>query len=152
MSDLINIYSISKKKTKRESIRYASYQTILKRCHKKIITESESISNNCFIFYEIPSIIFGLPPYDMKSCNDYLVNKLKSNGFKVLNITDNFIFISWKHITFSEDDEKIMQDKIDLLNGDVNVVPVSSQLLKLNPKNEFRPIHEVPNTEKFLLN
>ena len=48
--------------------------------------------------YVIPKIVYGLPAYDQIKCADYCVDKLKKNGFVVLYVYPNLMYISWEHV------------------------------------------------------
>ena len=50
-----------------------------------------------FCFFVLPEFVLGIPRYDMASCTSYIIEKLKSNGFKVKYTHPNLLFISWKH-------------------------------------------------------
>ena len=94
MSDFINIYSLPKKKTSRERNRLYIYERILRKCHHRIkYTAEHSSSGDMYTFFEIPTIVPGMPIYDILSCTDFLIHKLSSNGFKVLNLGTNLLFI-----------------------------------------------------------
>ena len=153
--DLINREAVPKKKTEREGIRIQTYNKILKLCHNKI--KSAASSNNCdnFFFFQIPELVLGIPRYDLDSCCDYLINRLVSNGFQIINMGGHLLFISWNHIVFDKERETDMQEKIDILNGDITHIPYIKQYSNGNEsefKNEFRPIHDIPSTEKYLSN
>ena len=67
---LINIYSLPKKRSKREEKRIEIYENVLKMCHKKIKLNSEIENGETYLFYTIPSIILGFPIFDQYSCCD----------------------------------------------------------------------------------
>lgn len=149
---LINIYSLPKQKTKREEARIKVYNKVLKMCHKRIQTVSRASHGEPYTFYEIPSIIFGMPIFDSDSCCDYIMKKLSINGFKVMYMNARLIFISWKHIQFDPEREKLMEEKIremDFPKLLKDPSPVREEPSKNN--NDFRPIYDTPSTEKFLL-
>lgn len=66
----------------------------------------------------------------------------------------NLLFISWSHIKFDEKKETKMQEKIDIMNGNLTIVPVIKDFESKSPEviNEFRPVHDIPPTEKYLSN
>lgn len=152
MSSLINIYSLPKKNSQKQINRHNIYMKVLHLCHGRITNKAKTNDTDPYIFYSIPNFILGMPKYDIRSCKDYITNKLIANGFYVLSISNNMIFITWKHIKFDSQREKEMEDIIYKIN---NGLP----LLKNAPNNEckppsldrFRPIYDTPSTEKFLL-
>ena len=48
---------------------------------------------NNFCYYEIPSIILGMPLFNLKKCSDYVYEKLVSQGFKVTRVQFNKFMI-----------------------------------------------------------
>jgi hypothetical protein len=153
-SSLINIYSLPKRKSKREQNRLQHYERILKKCHHRIkYTADTSSSGDRYTFFQIPAFIPGMPMYDIASCIDYIINKLNMNGFKVLSLGTHLLFISWQHIQFSQEREKQMERKIAELSGNLTDLPV---LCDAPPpqgpvRNTFRPVYETPSTEKYLM-
>ena len=121
---LINIYSLPKKRSIREGKRMNIYENVLKLCHKKIKVAAEVENTDNYLFYTIPSIVLGYPIFDEFSCCDYICNKLSVNGFKIINIGNNVIFISWNHIAFDETKEKELQMKINIVEGNTEKVPL----------------------------
>lgn len=165
MSGFINIYSLPKKKTARERNRLHIYERILRKCHHRIkYTAEHSSSGDMYTFFEIPAIIPGMPIYDILSCTDFLIHKLSSNGFKVLNLGTNLLFISWQHIEFDPNKEQQMEDRLMGIK-DIPVREPSLGTRQLTDSSqtesfqfdipakpmEFKPVHETPSTEKFLL-
>ena len=152
MSSLINIYSLPKKKTLKETQRLTTYKKVLQSCHHKIKRVANASSGECYLFYTVPPFIIGLPRYDLASCKDYIIQKLKSNGFRVINLDKTFLFISWQHIQFDRLKEQQMEDMIHRIN---NGIPLITENTNNNNQNrqtdKFRPIHDTPSTEKFLL-
>ena len=50
-----------------------------------------------YIWYSIPSFIFGEPIYDQTDCIAFVVVKLAENGFFVKYINPGTLFISWEN-------------------------------------------------------
>ena len=153
MSDhLINIYSLPKQKTKREESRLKVYNRVLKMCHHRIETVSKAAHGEPYTFFQIPTIVFGMPKFDSDSCCDYVMKKLSINGFKVMYMNANLIFISWLHVKFDPERERVMGEKIKeidfpkLLQNSEKKPGVSEK-----KPGDFRPIYDTPSTEKFLL-
>lgn len=178
MSSLINIYSLPKKKSLKEDNRLKIYERVLKMCHHRIKTASNNSED--YTFFTIPNIVMGMPRFDTVSCGDYIMSKLAANGFKILNMGENFIFISWAHINFSEEKERKMEEHIQEINeledyknngatppavyptlrDDVysqdtisitNSNNMNNRNNRNNRNNNFRPIYDTPSTEKYLL-
>ena len=50
-----------------------------------------------YIWYSVPSFIFGEPLYDQTDCIAFVVVKLAENGFFVKYINPGTLFISWEN-------------------------------------------------------
>ena len=70
-----------------------TYESVLKKCYIRIKRYSENY--NLYCLYEIPKFIIGTPIYDYNELKKYITNKLKHKGFKVLNLDDTILYISW---------------------------------------------------------
>lgn len=113
---MINIDDLHKEKNIKIEQRKEIYETILKKCHNKIISVSKVSNNLSCCFYEVPSYVYGLPLYDKQSCIMYLVNALVNNGFDVKYTHPNLLYVSWlgktnndnktKAITYEKPKEK----------------------------------------------
>lgn len=69
------------------------YDNILKKCHSRILFNSKNKRTYCF--YQIPEFMIGVPLYDVIKLKKYIINSLKSNGFELLYIDPNWLFITW---------------------------------------------------------
>lgn len=84
------LYSnINKKTLKRMEL----YDSILVKCHSRIKYNSNLQRNYCF--YQIPEFVIGIPLYDVSELRNYVMNSLKTNGFEILYIEPNWLFIHW---------------------------------------------------------
>ena len=81
--------SIHRRKVKRLEL----YNSILEKIHHRIKYNAELEKTYCF--YNIPGFIIGVPLYDIKELTTYVITALKKNGFKLLYIDPNWLFISW---------------------------------------------------------
>ena len=70
------------------------YDSILKKCHSRILYNSGLQRTYCF--YQIPEFVIGTPLYDISELRNYIMNSLKTNGFKILYIKPNWLFIYWE--------------------------------------------------------
>ena len=66
---------------------------IYKLVERRIIDSSKINLNQCY--YDIPNFILNVPIYSIQDCRNYIVDKLKKNGFNVDIITENRKIISW---------------------------------------------------------
>ena len=69
------------------------YDSILKKCHSRILYNSNLQRTYCF--YQIPEFVIGTPLYDILELRNYIMNSLKTNGFEILYIEPNWLFIYW---------------------------------------------------------
>ena len=84
------LYSTINQKTLR---RMELYDSILKKCHSRILYNSGLQRTYCF--YQIPEFVIGVPLYDIIELRNYVMNSLKTNGFEILYIEPNWLFIYW---------------------------------------------------------
>ena len=88
--DMKELYSTINQKTLR---RMELYDSILKKCHSRILYNSGLQRTYCF--YQIPEFIIGMPLYDILELRNYVMNSLKTNGFEILYVEPNWLFIYW---------------------------------------------------------
>jgi len=74
--------------------RMEMYDDILKKCHHRILYNSRLQRPYCF--FQIPEFVFGVPLYNVSELRNYMMNSLKKNGFQLLYIDPNWLFIHWK--------------------------------------------------------
>ena len=84
------LYSKINQKTLRQM---ELYDSILKKCHSRILYNSGLQRTYCF--YQIPEFVIGIPLYDITELRNYVMNSLKTNGFDILYIEPNWLFIYW---------------------------------------------------------
>ena len=84
------LYSTINQKTLR---RMELYDSILKKCHSRILYNSGLQRTYCF--YQIPEFVIGIPLYNISELRNYVMNSLKTNGFEILYIEPNWLFIYW---------------------------------------------------------
>ena len=84
------LYSKINQKTLRQM---ELYDSILKKCHSRILYNSGLQRTYCF--YQIPEFVIGIPLYDIIELRNYVMNSLKTNGFEILYIEPNWLFIYW---------------------------------------------------------
>ncbi len=120
--------TINEKTLKRMEV----YDSILQKCHHRIKYNSKLERTYCF--YQIPSFIFGTPIYDMNDMKLYIQNSLIKNGFKIMNIEPNWLFISWN-----------MEGKKNLIqNG------AKDNNTKKIIKNDYRSVESYKPTGNFI--
>lgn len=93
---MINVFALNNVRDQKEINKNQIYKKVLRKIHHRVKVISSK--GDSFCFYIVPEFIFGIPKYDTLNCAEYLVKKLKMNGFRVLYTYPNLIFISWNHV------------------------------------------------------
>lgn len=126
-----DLYSTINKKTLQ---RMEIYDQTLQKCHKRIVYHSSMQRTYCF--FQIPEFIIGVPLFDHQEMKTYMINSLKTNGFQILYIDPNWLFISWEK----------KGSRILIENGAKDNKPK-----KINkPTNQFKPIDSFKPTGQFI--
>lgn len=90
MSSLKEVINLQK----RQHSRYEELkQNILNKLTEKITHLAKHGEMRCI--YTVPSYIFGAPVYNVADITSYLYYKFKQEGFCILILGNNKIFISW---------------------------------------------------------
>ena len=140
ISDLYS--TINEKNLKRLEI----YDSVLVKCHKRIQYNSNLEKTYCF--YQIPEFIFGVPIYNPTEMKKYIMNSLNNNGFQIMYIDPNWLFIYWGHhkldklaninTTLETDKKKKTKDKdyksIDNYKPDGSLIYDESTMMGLSNK------------------
>ena len=96
-SEKINIDELYEKKRQYDVGKLELFNKILNRIHVRIKTTSRQKLDEQFCWFVVPEVIIGVPKYDQGACIAYIVDKLKTNGFKIKYIHPNTLLISWLH-------------------------------------------------------
>jgi hypothetical protein len=81
--------TINEKTLKRMEI----YDSVLQKCHKRI--QYNSTLQRTYCFFQIPEFIIGVPLFNAQEMKTYLMNTLTTNGFQLLYIEPNWLFVHW---------------------------------------------------------
>ena len=113
-NNLLDINKLHKEIEKREERKYRVYQKILNKVHIRIITVNKK-SNDCYCFFVIPTVIFGVPMYNVENCVIFIMKDLTSRGFQVEYTHPNLLYINWSekptlNKTNREEEFKIIND------------------------------------------
>ena len=137
--DMKELYSTINAKTLR---RMELYDSILKKCHSRILYNSSLQRTYCF--YQIPEFVIGVPLYDVIELRKYIMNSLKTNGFELLYVEPNWLFIQWnvkgaksltKNNNPSKSNNQINQYKsTDTYKPSGNFIYEDSSLMNMNDK------------------
>lgn len=106
--DINRLYDTINTKNKR---RLQMFDEILKKVHSRIIYHSKLEKTYCF--FQIPEFIIGFPIYNVHDLKQYIINSLKKNGFKLLYVDPNWLFISWEPETLKKQSRKQSKKKKD---------------------------------------
>lgn len=150
MAPLINMNELYQLKKKKEQIKNVSFDRIIEMCHKRI--KNIAAHGGMNTFYEIPGMLLGYPLYNIYDCLDYVVDKLRKNGFLVQVLPPPHVcvvYVSW-------DPEELKPKK----NQPLAIAPTASSTVSNKetqlPKNDFYIPRfvtktEFPETRKFKL-
>jgi hypothetical protein len=112
--DVENILSIQKKRSEREE---RLKNKMLRSVKDKINNYANFSKTNCI--YTIPSFLIGEIPYNIEKISKYLIKKLKEEGFYIVKISIQYIYISWDIKDISKKNEPKSKYNNDL-NNDLN--------------------------------
>ena len=77
----------------RENKRKKYFKKVYKLVERRIIDSSKMNLYQCI--YDIPNFILNGPIYSIDDCREYILNKLKENGFKTQILNENRLLIYW---------------------------------------------------------
>jgi hypothetical protein len=97
-AEYINLNLLTEKQNQLIFEKKQTYNTILSRIHRKIITISRQRNSDQYLMYQIPSLFMGNNNYKLTECLEYVTTKLTENGFIVNYIDNGYIIIIWSHI------------------------------------------------------
>jgi len=92
---LLNPTKLRSEVEAREARKLKVFEHILEMCYHKIMTINQQTDDCCCIF-TCPSVVFGLPLFNLMDCIRFIMVKLVEKGFEVHLAVPNNIFISWK--------------------------------------------------------
>lgn len=120
--DVENILQVQKNRSLRDE---QLKEKMLKLVKEKIQNYANFSQTKCI--YTIPNFLFGEIPYSLELMNKYIVKKLKQEGFYVIYISAQYIYISWDikdiNIAIEEKNKKIkekLQKNLDNKNDTNN--------------------------------
>ena len=91
---MVKAIDLLKEQKERDKIKKKIYKKIYKKVEKKIIQTSKVNLSECW--FQLPEFMINIPLYNLDDSKNYIMNKLKENGFKSESLSNNIIFISWK--------------------------------------------------------
>ena len=105
----LNIHHLYETIQEKNKNRLKIFDNILKKVHSRIIYNSKLEKTYCF--YHIPEFIIGVPLYNTEDLKQYIINSLQKNGFLLLYVDPNWIFISWDLETIKKPPKKQKKKK-----------------------------------------
>lgn len=129
----------------REERKRRVYEEILKRCYKRIVAENTK-HNFCCCTYACPVYVYGLPLYNITNCIIYIMEDLKSKGFKVEYMGKNMVYIDWKvnptntgtkALTSNSQSSIPYEDFRDVMDINKNILYGNTQPVNNTYKNEM---------------
>lgn len=90
---MVKADELVKKQKERDLLRLKTYKKVYKQAEAKI--KMASSINLYEVVYEVPKFLLGSPLYNETECKEYIIKKLKSNGFKTKTKL-RLIHISWQ--------------------------------------------------------
>lgn len=115
--DVENVLTIQKNRSLREE---QLKQKMLNSVKEKINNYAKFGQTNCI--YKIPNFLIGEIPFKLESMHKYLIKKLKSNGFYIIDINIQHFYVSWdiKDINKAlEDRKKEKQNKSSKIDNNM---------------------------------
>jgi len=90
---MYNVQEIKRFIHEREKGRLKIYEEVLEKCFHKI--QNAVIRDEPFALFIVPEIILGKPRYNFSNCLQYIIFRLKQNGFEIHYYYPNALKISW---------------------------------------------------------
>jgi len=93
MASFLDINSLYQYQVQKEENKKEYYEQIVRKVHNRI--QNFAVRNETMCVCEIPEFVFGIPLYNRMTCCKYIMDRLKSEGFKVHYIHPYNIYINW---------------------------------------------------------
>ena len=90
----LNIHQLYESARRKELKKFETFDKILQRSHNKIKLYAENHKTECI--YEVPEFIIGVPLYNIEDLKRYLIELLRKDGFQLIYIDPNWLFITWE--------------------------------------------------------
>jgi hypothetical protein len=93
----LNIDDLYEKKREKDEEQLKIFSRMLKRVHSRIQTTSRQRGADKLCWFVVPEVMLGIPCYDQGMCVAFIMDKLKTNGFRVQYFHPNTLMITWQH-------------------------------------------------------
>ena len=137
--DLDELYE----KRKDEDLRKLKiYNKILHKIHTKIKQTSRLCKNEPYCWYQVPTLLFGVPEYSFTVCLQYIVDKLQNNGFLVQVMKPNLLLISWKDWIPTHVRDEIQSQLGKKIDGYGQIIDDGKKEDVTLPQDKYTPIKD----------
>jgi hypothetical protein len=119
---MYNINEIKKFIHEREKGRLKIYEDVLEKCFHRI--QTSVLRDEQFSLFIVPDFIMGKPTYNFANCIQYVIFRLKQNGFNIKYYYPNALQIIWGKTDFNS------MLNIENDRGTLNLLAIEN-----NPKN-----------------
>ena len=154
----ININKLRNEVENREIKKIKIFENILEMCYNKILnTNKQNDSYSCTFI--VPTVVFGLPLYNIGDCVVFIMDKLVEKGFEIYFALPTTIHISWKPESYTNNQlEYYNQSQTQIIkyndisyNKNINQKQLNYQNKKEQTNNtsnniKYRPINEYKET------
>ena len=128
-----SVQEIHKQQRDKERKRLKIYEMITSQCFKKI--KETSLTDESFLFFQLPEYIPGYPIYNMTECVMFLLNALHEKGFHARYVDNFIVFISWN----------LPKTNLKMIEQPKNIV----ESLPLKTNLQYKPIESYHAFSKF---
>jgi hypothetical protein len=127
----LNVNDIHRRAEQQFEAKVAPYKKVLERVFMRIKHRAENHYSD--VVYEVPPLIIGMPPIDIKLCGQFLVLNLRERGFDANFYDPNIVHVSWLK----------PQPKIEnhVIKSKYDIIPYRS--------GPIRPLGDEPNRIKY---
>jgi len=130
---MFNVNEIKKFIHEREKGRLKVYEEVLDLCNHRI--QTAVLRDEPFALFVVPDFILGKPKYNYANCIEYVIFRLKQNGFSVKYHYPNALQISWGKTDFSS------MLSIENDRGTFNQLAIENKSSYFSPLLEFKTPH-----------
>ncbi len=93
----LNLDDLCERRRRRDILQVNAFNLLLKRVHARIKCASRQIRDNEHCWFDVPLTMMGCPQYDQATAIAYLVDQLRTNGFRVQLFEPFRLLIAWNH-------------------------------------------------------
>ena len=157
----ININKLRNEVELREQKKIKIFEKILELCYQRILNSNQK-NDDYSCTYIIPTVVFGLPLYDVNDCVTFVINKLIEKGFNIVFAFPTTIHISWKpenkhetklepnnQLKLNNSQYKTNQNKL-MNTSSNNSSKLSNSNSNRNTQNKYKAINDYKKPETII--